>query len=454
MKTLLKLSLSFVIILMLTPSIAFSQVDYSDARYSKYGKEVANREANMKNFSFFIEAYKMGNTEDAIKRLGELIVACPAASENLYIIGLKLHRAVLDNAETAETKKEALKQIINIYDLRAANFPTKKGVNVSYCILGDKVKELMRHDFMWEDQSELFKHVNGVIKVSGANLDLSCAIVYFKAITDRFMLDEVSADIVLQEFEMLSNAIELSSNELKVEAQRTLGGLLIQSGAADCDNLETLFKPQYEADPNNIALIQKIMRYLNANECNGAFKTILAEKYYNLDPSADAAYSLATTFAAERNYPKAIQYYREAVASETDRGKRSIYEFRLSGMYLMNKNNELAATYAKRAISSDPRNGLAYFILSQAYAIGSTQISCGAFEKKTVYWLLYTVLQKAKTLIEPSSPQSREVNRLLAVYKQHFPNMEDIFFKELKVGDPFNVECGWIKGTTKVYSPN
>ena len=60
---------------------------------------------------------------------------------------------------------------------------------------------------------------------------------------------------------------------------------------------------------------------------------------------------------------------------------------------------------------------------------------------------------KAKTLIDPSSPQAKDVNRLLATYKQHFPNMEDIFFKELKVGDPFNVECGWIKGATKVYSP-
>ena len=454
MKTLLKLSLSFILTLMLLPSVAFSQIDFNQERYSKYGETAADREKNFMNYSFFREAYKMGSKDDAMKRLQELIVACPGANENMYIIGLRLYRSVLENAETDEAKKTALNDIMKLYDLRAEHFSTRKGVNVKYCILGDKIKEIIRHNFMWENQTEIIKHANHVIKSAGHDLDLSCAMLYFKALTDRFLLDEVSAEIILVEFEMLSEAVTLSKDAGKDEAQKTLDGLLIQSGAADCTNLENLFKPQYDADPNNIALIKKIMRYLNANECDGAFKTMLAEKYYKLEPSGEAAYSLATSFAAQKNYPKAIQYYKESILSEKDRGQRSKYEFRLAGMYLMNKNNKLAAIYAKKAIASDPRNGFAYFILSQAYAIGSTEITCGAFEKKTVYWLLYSILQKTQSLISQTSPQAAEIKKLLVMYKQHFPNMEDIFFKELKVGAPFNVECDWIKGTTKVYSPN
>lgn len=108
MKTILKLSLSFLVAMVLLPTLAFSQVNYDDPKFEKYGADAASREENVKNYSFFRESFSMNSYSDAAKRLEELIIACPEATENMYIIGLKIHRSFLEAAETDEARRVAL----------------------------------------------------------------------------------------------------------------------------------------------------------------------------------------------------------------------------------------------------------------------------------------------------------------------------------------------------------
>lgn len=454
MKTKLKLSISFLIAMVILPTLAFSQVNYNDPKYEKYGADAAKREENVRNYSFFRESFSMNSYSDAAKRLEELIVACPEATENMYIIGLKIHRSMLEAAETDEARKIALDNMLRMFDLRAKYFGNNGAVS-KYSILGNKIREMITYDFIWDkDQKSIFTAVRNVLKESGENVDLEFVMVYFKKITDRFMSDKMHADVVLEEFELLSESVDKSIAPTKSNTQATLDALLIESGAADCDNLEKLFKPQYEKNPNDITLIKKIMRYLSTNDCETPFRTVLAEKYYKLEPSANAAYSLAATFASQKNIAKATQYYKEAITRETQRDQRSIYEFRLAGLYLINKNNTQAAEYAKKAIADDPRNGLAYFVLAQSYILGVSEIECDGFEKKAAYWLIVSTLEKGLVAVDASSPQAAEMKKLIGAARQNFPNMEDLFFKEsLKVGDSYTVNCGWIKGVTKVYDP-
>lgn len=456
MKTLIRFALSLIVAITLSPIVTFAQVDFNDPKYAKYGADAATREVNYKNYSFFREAFNMSSYGDATKRLNELIQACPDANENLYLVGLKMFRNQMDDAQTEEDKLKYLNEILRMFDLRAEYFGvTANGKVKKYDIMADKVKELLRHEFSWDKNKDLIiKISNQIMKEAKNDIDITFYLIYFNTITNKFLEDKLAPEIVLAEYEAVSEGLAQSNDPKKEDVQRTVDSYLINSGAATCDNLVNLFKPKYESDPTNLDLIKKIMRYLNNSNCDDPFKTLLAEKYYKLDPSADAAYSLATTFAARKEMDKAIVYFKEAISREQSKALISKYELQLSLAYLVARKFELAASYAKRAIASDPRNGYAQFILSQAYMVGSNEVTCDGFDKKAVYWLIATTLERAKALTPKEAPEMKEITKQLETIKHYFPTMEDIFFKEgMKVGDNYTVNCGWIKGETKVYDP-
>lgn len=451
MKTLIKLAFTLFFAVSLLPS--FAQIDFNGPHYVKYGADAATREANHKNYAFFREAFKMNSYGDATKRLNELVVACPEANENIYIVGIKMFRTQMDEAETNEEKMKYLDEVLRMFDFRIQYFSEANGKVLKYNLMADKIKEVLRNDFAWDKKQDMvIKTAQTIFKEAKGDIDIAFYILYFNTITNKFLGDKLSPELVLSEYEAVTEGITNHTDEAKVDVQKTIDGYLLNSGAATCDNLVALFKPKYEADPNNLDLIKKIMRYLNNANCDDTpFKIQLAEKYYKLDPSADAAYSLATIFSAQKNTEKAVIYFKEAITRETNKATSSKYELRLAVTYLFGKKYELAATYAKRAIASDPRNGDAQFILSQAYAIGANDVSCEAFDKKMVYCLVYSTLEKAKALTSRESPLMNDIDKQMNTIKFHFPNMEEIFFKEgIKEGDSYTVNCGWIKGETKV----
>lgn len=451
MKTLIKSVFTLFLAMSLLPS--FAQIDFNDPRYVKYGADVAAREANHKNYAFFREAFKMNSYGDATKRLNELIEACPEANENIYLVGIKMFRNQMDEVETDEEKMKYLDEVLRMFDYRIQYFSESNGKNVKYNLMADKIKEVLRNDFAWDKKQDMVVKTAQVIAKEAKNdVDITFYILYFNTITNKFLADKLSPELVLSEYEAVTEGIANHSDPTKDDVQKVIDSYLLNSGAATCDNLVALFKPKYEANPNNLDLIKKIMRYLNNANCDeNPFKIQLAEKYYKLDPSAEAAYSLGTIFRAQKNVEKAVTYFKEAISREQNKAVASKYEQNLAVTYLINKKYELAATYAKRSVASDPRNGYAQFILAQAYTMGSTEVSCDAFSKRMVNCLIYTTLEKAKALTPRENSEYGDIEKQMSTIRFHFPTMEDIFFKEgTKEGDAYTVNCGWIKGETKV----
>ena len=69
---------------------------------------------------------------------------------------------------------------------------------------------------------------------------------------------------------------------------------------------------------------------------------------------------------------------------------------------------------------------------------------------KAVYWLAADYCNKAKKA-DPSCEQ--KANELLTNYKSNFPSVEDTFFRSLKEGDPYRLDC-WINESTTVKKVN
>ena len=455
MNTFFKFSMSLLASMVFFSTASFAQIDFSHPKFAAYGSTPQECEANYTNYSFFRDDIKLGNVDSAIKRLDSLIASCPDCNENIYIIGSTMYKKLYAKAAGDEAKRtEYIDRIMELYDLRDANFGDQKAKNRgSKVILANKALDMMR--YRPSNIPDLRKAVALAISKSGANVNLDMLQQYFNIVSNEYISNEAfdAADL-LNDFDLVTSAVTLSVSDVKSQAQRNIDELLLQSGAASCENLEKLFKPQFEADSNNPELISKIMGYLVRNECQGNFATTLSEKYYAISPTSDSAFALALAFASKGEDAKAVKYFKEAVEADETSAFLPKFYVRFSGHELIMGRPMTAATYAKKAISLDPKSSLGYMLLAQSYALGTAKAECDGFSKKAIFLLIVDNLNKAKSYT--SGPdETAKINGMIKTYSPHFPTAEDVFFMDgLAVGGSYTVSCGWIKGVTKIRTSN
>ena len=268
------------------------------------------------------------------------------------------------------------------------------------------------------------------------------------------MADEVETEFLLGEYEKLTSAADANivSTEKKDKTKASIEQLLMQSGAASCENLEKIFKPQYTASPDDKELLSKIVSMLSRGKCTSAFQLEVSEKLYSIEPTSIAAASIASSYEQKGDLTNAIKYYSEAVDKETDNAVKSTYALGAAGVCLVGGKVSKAIEFAQKCISVNKEEGLAYFILAQAQAQSIQGASCSAFNKKAAYWVVVDNLLRARGLV--SDEHMDAVNSSISAYSQQFPSSEDIFFDEsgIAIGGRFTVNCGYVRGSTTVRS--
>lgn len=436
-----------------TANVALAQIDYNDPKYAAYGHDVNSRKVNHENYIFFTESMKMKSYDDAEKRLAELLVSVPGATENMYIRGRSLYLHNIRVAETPEAKMDYLAKLIFLHDIRNTHFGhvKKRG---SKEILKTKLLDYIQHNP--ESVDNIIKFADDAIKASNGNVEANMVAQFFNAISNAFMTDLLSPDIYLEQYEIVSNALTASTDVEAAARLKECESIFIQSGAADCTNIEKIYKPKYLATPEDEELMKKIMRYLVIGNCEGDFRIELSEKLFKVNPSAPTAFMLGVNFANANEIKKAISYFNSAIELETSNVEKAKYAIRAAITSLNDKDLKSAIRYSKLAITSDSENGLGYFVLAQAYGMASTTNPCeGAVSSKSVYWLIVDQLVKARTLLVDDKEQVEAIVIQESLYSSHFPSKEDLFFEpDVKQGSSYSVNCGLITGVTKVRTSN
>lgn len=421
----------------------FAQTDYNQPAFAKYGKDAAEREANFKAYSFFNEEYASKNYPMATLHLKQLLQSIPAVHQNLYIKGAVIYKNLIHSAKTPEKKQQYIDSLMILHDLRIANFGKDAKRGLVY-IKGEIIKDHI--NFYPEDRTKVMTVVDKSIKEVGPNLDLEILAAYFNYLVEAYKADKLETEKLLGEYETLTSVAEASTSDSKAEVKSTLEQLLMQSGAASCENLEKIFKPQYEADPNNKELIAKIVGTLAKAQCISDFQLMLAEKHYSLDPSATAAAGLAYAFEKKEDIDKAIQYYNEAIEKETDNKNKVSYALSGAGMSIVKSKIADAIKFARKAIEINSEEGLAYFLLAQAQAQAVN--GCSEFNKQAAFWVIVDNLQRARNYV--TGDHLTQVNESIGNFSRYFPTAEEIFFNDLKPGDSYTVNCGPVSGTTTI----
>lgn len=411
----------------------------------KYGADPAAREQNVRILNFFDDAYKAKDYNLATLYLRELIQNAPKASENMYIRGIEIYKTKAAGAQTKAERRTYVDSILYIYDKRIEAFGEHRTRGEAY-LRSEKAKMFL--SMMPSDRKRLFKLFREALHEKHP-FEPALAVMYFNSVVESFKLDDVTPEELIEVYERLSKRMAGSSNPDAAEAGKVLDDLFATSGVADCATVEKIYKPKYEADPENPQLIETILALLQRGQCSSEFYLTMLEKYYAVNPKPDVAIQLASVFQEKQDYAKAMEYLRIAIDKATDEDMKVNFLLQAATMSSASGSYREAAGFARQAIGLDPDSGVAYLLLGAAYGSGAGS-ACSAFDSQTAMWLAVDNLALARQLLPADDPQQEQISKMIGNYSANFPKTEETFMRGLNPGDPYTVSCGWISGRTTV----
>ena len=424
--------------------------DFSDPKYAKWGETPEERKENMLSSSYLKEETANRNFNSAARYLQLLLEKCPSASETIYVNGVKLYKDKINRAETLAEKKMFVDSLLFLYDVRIENFGNHPKRGRVY-LLERKAREYLT--YKGDDRegvAEAFETAIAAQAQVGA-VNPEVVAIYFKNLCDDYQNDIVDAMTIVNTYDAYAqyfDNIAPEQQEFKDQFEQCFG----LSGAASCENLEAIFSKKVADNPEDAKLVEQAFKLMSRANCSSDFFFSVGEKHYANKPSSDVAMLLAQGFQNVKNFDKANQYLREALAVETVAEEREKLYVRI-GILDMSMNNFATAVEAFReAQAINPENAHAPFFLAQCYVNGAK--GCEGLQKDAIYWVAYDLIQKALPLLEASDPERVDAAKQLAsAYRAAFPTSEECFFNEVAEGSSYTVNCGFAHGVSTIVRP-
>lgn len=241
-------------------------------------------------------------------------------------------------------------------------------------------------------------------------------------------------------------SVKDSSKGVKwVETQDAVIGML--KPYLNCDKLKELKEPYFDDNIQNTAWLKATINLLDRGGCQSEeFYLQVSEALFALEPSSDAALSLAKAFNKQGIPTKAINYYTKAAdLADTDEAKFDIW-IKLAKTSKNKKEYPKVREYARKALAINPNSGESYILIGDAYAASASSCGTGDLGRGGVYLAAVDKYAKAKS-VDPSSAEVAQAK--INKYAAYFPDKEDAFFKGINAGAAYKVGC-WIGESTTV----
>lgn len=396
-------------------------------------------------WNYYKDAYDNKNYDLATSYLPTLLDKCPKALQNIYVYGINIYKQKIARATNLTEKKSLVDSLLLLYDKRIEFFGDRKPG-------AERIMELKAKDYLAlnpADREGMMRYFTEAINFGNNSQNIDLINIYFNELTEDFKNEILETEAYMDEYQTLSEFVAVNTDPELEGARTTFDNLFISSGAANCENLEKLFKARLERSPEDIDAIAKAFSLLSRRECYTPFYFEVGEKYFKNQPSSGTAMLLATAYEKAGNIDKSIEFLRAAVQNETNAADKAKLCIQISGTELRAGHPRNAADFAQQAIDIDPSNGFGYMLLAHSYAAGASQ--CADFDRQTVYWLAYDVLVKARRVFAEDDAQLKIIDESMSTYRANFPRQEECFFRGLTTeGVPYDVRCGWIVGRTSV----
>jgi tetratricopeptide (TPR) repeat protein len=438
--------------LLLSMTQTFAQKGVEDG--SKYGHGEDSIRC-LKNLSLYTELEKQNRYEEAYPYWQIAFNECPLSTRRIYTDGVKIMTYKIKHAPNDVQKEEYYQELMNVYDKRMKYFGNHPKYGVPY-IKGTKAIDMLEFKKADRDvRKEAYQLLSESVKEGGESSQPAVLAVYMTTTIAMFKDNEINAEQVVDNYtsitdllnKQLANPKMAKYKNMLTDLSGKIEELFARSGAADCETLDKIFRPQLEEHKEDIEWLKRVSRLLAGGSCEDMellYK--VSEFQHKLEPSGSSAYGLARMYLKSGDTDRAIEYYKEAISLTDDNKQKSEYYYQLGLIQLSQQSYVAARSNALKAIDLRPDWGQPYMLIGKAYAASANSIGNDEFSHKTAYWAAVDKFIRAKS-VDPEA--AKEANELIGVYKAHFPATDEIFFQGLEVGGTYTVG-GWIGEPTKI----
>ena len=271
----MKILLSAVLVFAATASIA---QDFIDPLYAPWGDTPEQRKQNILTSNLLKEAVDTRDYDAAAVYFRTLAQEAPSAFEATFIRGAQVYSNKVQRAQDLNEKKALLDSLMMIYDLRVQYFPSSPNYGTAY-VLDRKAREYLTFNPSdREGVRKLYKEAIEAGLQSGYAALPDVALVYFSNLCDDYKMGEVYPDAVLDEYARLAPIFESDAPGVK-EAKTQFDTCFAGSGAADCENLEKMFRPRIEAAPEDMELLKQTVSLMSRSQCSSEFFLQIARHF-------------------------------------------------------------------------------------------------------------------------------------------------------------------------------
>lgn len=430
-------------ILLVTAAFFMSILVFGQGRYGADSAEC------IKYLSFYMQYVKQDNLEDAAPSWRNAIKFCPpTASQNMLLDGMKIMRnEIREYRNNPIRKKELVDTLMMLHQMRIETYP-----NYAATAKSNKAMDMMNYA---EPGSEMDVYIalGEALDAAKEKSNTTVAVRYLDYAIQLYNSGRLMDSDVFASFEKSIETLEMvkaaKPSKMVDNAISDVESLFAGSGVASCENLVTVFKPRYDANPEDEAVLSNIVSLFSSTGCTEDDLFLKAvEGLYKVDPSSNSAHLLFQLYSSlPDGAEQAIKYMNEAIAYEdSDAEKDAEYNFELA-TYLFSKlhRNAEAVAAAKKAAESTTWAARAYYLIGTVWS--TVKCEGNPIETRAHFWVATDYMLKAKNA---DASLAEDIDKQIATYRQYYPLQSDAFMYDVVDGDRFQVNCGGMSESTTV----
>ncbi|MCC8154790.1 MAG: hypothetical protein LIP01_11690 [Tannerellaceae bacterium] len=413
----------------------------------------------IQNISLFVPYAKANNFKDAYDFWKIVYEECPAATKDIYLYGVRIVAWQIDNEKDPAKKAELINDLMGVYDKRVKYFGDDQRYGKDW-IVGRKAQDYIKYTGDKGDATLLYGWLKEVVDQYGNQTDALAVSLLMYASFQRLSADENFKPNYIADYlkasEILDKQLEAAvaaNNEKEQTAlmpyKQVVDGAFANSGAADCETLQSIYAPKVEENKDNLQYLKETISLLRRMRCNEIEAYFAAAEYaHKVEPTSESAMGLARQAVKRNDYATAITFFEEAANLETDPVVKGEDYYMIAVLCADQNQYARAKQYCLKAVEANPNYGQPYLLIGKLYAQTANSIFPNDnVMKKTVYYAAVDKFERARS-VDPSV--ASEANSLINTYRAYFPSTEEIFMHpDLEKGNQITIP-GWINERTSV----
>ena len=419
----------------------------------KYGADSANC---IKYLSFYKDYFKQKSYNEALPNWREAFKRCPpTANQTMLVDGTTLMRKLISqNSKNPVYREKLVDSLMMIHDIRIANYP-------KYAVTARNNKGLDLANYVQNDPERLYKEYGEIIAGNKTKTKPTILLFYFDSAVELYKNGSLDEEEIIGVYEGCMELLskmdpkDAADKEMVDDMKLKIEELFASNNIADCDKLIELYTPKFEADPQNIELAEKIVRFMSAADgcTDNALFISAATSIHKSNPTHASAYTLYKLNASTGKSAEAVKYLQEAIDREdSDAAQDAEYYYELA-VYNFKCGNNLAAEQAAKKViplaTTSEIKGKTYMLIGTIW--GGVRCDGNDITKRAPYWVAVDYFERAKA----ADPElAAEANKRINEYKKYYPLTADAFMFGVNDGETYQVSCGGFKANTTVRTQN